>query len=133
MKVKQGVIRDAQAGFVAIMQAQMPIKLSYTVGKNLKKLDMSMADFEKLRKDLIQKYGTKDEKTGGMQVTAENMEAFNKEYDELADQEVEVDIWKLSLTKLSDAGVKLTPVQLLSIDSFIEDDTPQVPSAVPVK
>lgn len=126
MKVKQGVIRDAQAGFVAIMQAQMPIKLAWSVGRNLRKLDMSMADFEKPRMELIKKYGAKDEKTGGVQVTPENMEAFNKEYDELADKEVDVDIWKISLDKLSGAGVKLTPAQLLSIEPFIEDDAPPV-------
>ena len=113
----------------------MPIKLSYAIGRNLKKIASEMEDLEKARMDLIKKYGVADEK-GGMQVTQENMEVFNKEYIELIAQEVEIDIWKLSLSKLSDAGVKISPAQVIALEDFIDDDLPKdaeilVPPVVP--
>jgi len=129
MKVKLGTIKGAQSGFIAIMQAQMPIKLAYAVSRNLKKIASEMEDVEKVRMDLIRKYGAPDEKSGGMQVTKENMEVFEKEYGDVLANEVELDLWKLPLSKLSDAGVRLTPTQIVTMEDFIEDDLP--PDASP--
>lgn len=128
MRLKLGTIQAAQPGLIDIMKAQMPIKLSYAVSRNIKKLEPWLRDVENKRLDLVKKYGAKDEKTGIFAVTKENEDAFNKEYDEMADQEVDVDMWKLSLAKLSEVGVRLTPLQLVALEDFIEDDTAPAPT-----
>ena len=125
MKVKLGSIKPAEESFVAIMKSSMPIKLSYAVAKNLKKLAVELDDIGKAYQELLKKYGEKDEKTGQMQTKPENAEIFNKECEDLISQEVELDIWKISLSKLSDAGVKITPQQVLALENFIDDDLPK--------
>jgi hypothetical protein len=131
MKVKLSTIQAAEQGFLAILKASMPVKLSYAIGKNLKKIVSKMDDIEKSRLGLVSKYGTTNDK-GLTQVTPENMDTFNKEYGDLLTQEVELDLWKISLNKLSDAGVRLTPEQVLSLEEFIEDDTVQT-EQIPAK
>jgi len=124
MKVKLGTIQLAQSGFVTLMKSSMPIKLSYAVSKNVRKIATEAEDIEKFRQELIKKYGKEDGK-GGIQVTPENSEVFNKEYGEFMDQEIEIDLWKISLSKMAEAGVRITPEQMLSLEDFIDNDIPE--------
>jgi hypothetical protein len=130
MKVRLATIKTAQQGFAAIAQAALPIKVSYAVMKNLKKLVSELEDMEKVRVDLVKKYGVDDGK-GIFNVTKENIDTFEKEYAEFLAQEVELDIWKIPFSKISESTVKLTPQQMLELEDFIEDDAPKVSPVVP--
>lgn len=126
MKVRLAVIynQEAQTGFSAITKAAMPVKLSYAVAKNLKKFESKLDDIEKKRLDLVNKYGKADDK-GGIQVTPENMEVFNKDFSDYLLQEVELDMWQISMSQLIAANVQLTPRQIVAMEDFIVDDSPK--------
>jgi hypothetical protein len=127
MKMKLSTIEAAREGLNVVLKFSMPVKLSYAVSKNLKKIVSELEGIEKSRLELVKKYGLTNEK-GITQVTTENMETFTKDLADVLAAEVELDLWKISLSKLAEAGVRITPEQLMTMDDFIDDDTQVEPA-----
>ena len=137
MKVRLATIfnQEAQTGFYLITKAAMPFKISYAVTKNLKKLQGKLDDIEQVRNDLVKKYGKADDKgVIGVEPGSDKDTAFRKEFGEHLMTEVELDIWKIPVSSLIAANLKLTPGQIEAMDDFLQDDTPSEPSTpeVPV-
>jgi hypothetical protein len=130
MKIKTGEIRFINEGLQEILQKELPAKPSYWLGRFLNKLSPEMETFEKARVSLVTKHAKKDdegkpmfklndkgEKTNEYDVA--DMEAFQKEFLVLAEQEFEIEFNPIKLADLGD--IKLKPIVLARLSKIIEE------------
>jgi len=121
-------LEQAVTGFNALQRIgaeKLPIKLAYTLQRNMRLLQPDVQAYDKDRVELIKtKYGTQE----GEQWTVkpENMVAFSAEIESLASVELELDLRTIPLD-----GVNMTiaPNDLYALDwMFIEaEDIPRPP------
>lgn len=129
MKFKAGELKVIGEGLSEILEKELPVKPSYWLSRIAIKLDSELKAFEGARVKLVIKHAKKDEKgnpivlkdksgkpTRNYDVT--DMDAFNKEYDELAEQEIEININPIKLDALGDINLK--PVILAKLEKIIE-------------
>ena len=110
MKMKLGEIRGKLEGLLKITGKTFPAKVSYAIAKNSKLLEMEYKDLEEQRMKICESYADKDE--DGKAVTQEkdgNMvyvfsgkaqEQLNKEYAELLEEKIEIDIHTIDAAEL---------------------------------
>ena len=111
-------VKNAETALNKVLSSQLDIKTSYNLGKIVKKLNEELTNLESIRIKLVGKYGTVNEK-GEKNVEKDNLKEFYREYGEALKIEVEFDINKISIDKLSD--IKLTPIEVSSLISIIEE------------
>ena len=123
MEFELGQLRGVVTALSTVMgNTDIPIKPSYWIAKIYKKLNGEFEDFEKIRIKLVEKHSAKD-KDGKPVVDPEtnkyeipDMEAFEKEFKEIAKEKVTVDIDKIAIDDLGDA--KIQPQVLLFLDEI---------------
>lgn len=71
-------------------------KLGYAIARNLRKLNDAGKEYFEKRDELIQKYGKPSGNNGNYTFTEKNAKAFNKELEEYATIEHEVDVMTVS-------------------------------------
>ncbi len=115
--------------FNKFIYADLPIVLSFNIAKILKKLGNEEMAYNTARKKLCEKYGEYDENgkvkfdDAGILVVREDMiDEYKMEFAELMSVDVKVDCERIPLSVLNDAGIKLSPVELLAIEEFIKSD-----------
>lgn len=70
-------------------------------------------NYQKIKTDMLKKYGKEDEKTKLMIIKDENQYAFQEEWDELMNKDIEIDIEKISKNQLG--KITLKPGVLLDL------------------
>ena len=124
MILQLGEIRTMIDALPILMAEKLPIKVSYWLKRALVDLSKEFAPFEESRQDLIKKYAEKDE-AGELivedgQYVIPDMEAFNREYAELAEQEIEIKYEPLGIDQFEDA--KISGVDLMKLGRLIKDE-----------
>ena len=106
---------------------QLPIKVSYAIAKNISKIEKELEIYNKERQKLIDKYCLKDEEgnlideNNQFKIADGNLEAWNKDMNELLDIEIDINIHKFSKDDLINSNCKITPAELMLIDYMIEE------------
>ena len=129
MKIKAGEIRFIHEGLKEILQIELPVKPAYWLARFLTKLNQETESFEKARLNLAIKHAKKDKEgkalykkdKDGKQLNeydVPDIEAFNKEFLLLAEEEFEIDFKPIKLDDLGD--IKLKPVILAKLEKIIE-------------
>ncbi len=132
-KVKLEQLSKAQNVLARLFNSRYSdIKLSYSASKMAKKINPIFDEMNKRRMELIDKYAKKDEKTNkpiiitdvssGQPITkydlGENEEVFNKEYEAILTEEVELDIWGFTPGHI--AAINATPNEINLIEPFLK-------------
>lgn len=102
MNMKLGEIRGNLQGLLNIAGKRFPAKVCYAISKNAKKLEKEYKELEEQRVKICESYADKDEdgkiitqeKDGNTMYvfSDENEKLCNKEYMELLEEEVDIDI-----------------------------------------
>ena len=106
---------------------QLPIKVSYAIAKNISKIEKELEIYNKERQNLIDKYCLKDEEgnlideNNQFKIADGNLEAWNKDMNELLDIEIDINIHKFSKDDLFNSNCNITPAELMLIDYMIEE------------
>jgi len=132
VKLTNGDIFGAQEPLRKLIGERLPVKVSYSLAKLVKKLDEQFKVIEEVRMGLIKKYGETDDK-GQISVKpeGENFPKFVEEFNELMTQEVEVVIEKVKLPekgtivcdnckKILEKPFEIEATTLIALDKFIE-------------
>jgi len=129
MKIKAGDLRNIGSGLIEILQIELPVKPSYWLARIGNKINSEQKVFETARMNLIKKHAKKD-KDGKPLVIKDrdgkptnnfdvpDIEAFNKDFEELTEQEIEINIDPIKLEALG--NIKIKPVILAKLEKIIE-------------
>lgn len=101
--------------------------VAFRIGKNIKAIESEVKVFDDVRTKLLEEFANKDENgnpiidkdTNQYDVPADKLEALEKKIKKLQNEEVKVDIKKLSLDDVEKAD--LSPRELMSIEYMLED------------
>lgn len=118
MEITIGELREAQGALVKILITEQPFKLAYRLKKIVGKLEVELKEIEAVRVKMVEKYG-KVQSDGGLKVTDENLETFNKEMKEINETQTSLDIQPIPLELLE--GVRLSPLEVMRLEKFIEE------------
>ncbi|MGU8655284.1 hypothetical protein ACV3RG_16405 [Clostridium perfringens] len=108
-----------------ISNKKLPVKVSYSIGKNISKVERELKHYNKERQKIIVEYCLKEDDgtlkitDGNYDIDPERLEDFNKEINELQEIEVEMDIHKFNIELLN--GYEMSPGELICIDFMIEE------------
>lgn len=101
--------------------------VAFRIGKNIKAIEGEVKVFDDVRTKLLEESANKDENgkpiidkdTNQYDVPADKLEVLEKEIKKLQNEEVKVDIKKLSLDDVEKAD--LSPRELMSIEYMLEE------------
>ena len=130
MKITVGEIRLINEGLNEILEKELPVKPAYWLSRFMIKLDTELMAFEKARINLAIKHAKKDkdnkplfkkDKDGKKinEYDISDMNAFQKEFAQLAEEEFEIDFKPIKLEMLGD--IKLKPITLAKLEKIIEE------------
>lgn len=115
-----------------VMDKNLPITLGHKIQRNFKKLNEAFQEFEQSRSKLMEKYGERDENDNlivdkNQRVKIMDPQAFEKEFSELLDTEVEVPLDTFSFKALEDMEISgrydsITPREQAALDIMIEEE-----------
>lgn len=121
-----GELVTAEQALGKLLDSPLRASVAFRVGKLSKEVAIHMETFQKVRQELLEKYGTEveDDNAQEGQVSYEfkngTQEKFNKEIMELLEEEIEkFKVKKFKLKDIEDAG--LTARELMSIEWLISD------------
>jgi len=122
MIIQLKTLADAKLAMQHLGAEKLPAKASYSIARNLRKINPDIEEYDKKVNELIIKYGT-DEGDGNFRIKPQTpaFDAFKEELEQLQNLEVEVDIHLLKLDDLP----SITPNDLALLDFMIE--APDVP------
>jgi len=125
MKVKLLDLWSARFAFIKIFNSQFDdAKLSYILSKIAKKINSELEDIDKERLKIVEKYADKDER-GKNKITSDNRillkdnEAFNKEWLDFLETEIELDVWLIPWKAIE--IVKPIPNEMIALEKFMEE------------
>ena len=123
--LKAGLLLDLPRALAEWQGEKLPFKVAYWVNRLASKIRPEFESFNKTRMELVAKFCDKDEH--GKPVVDDNgryvfsdQAAFNKEYQELAGQEIEVNINPIVIDLDSMANVQLPPFSIEILCPFLE-------------
>jgi len=132
MKMTLNEVLENYKSLAELAGKKLPVRFSYAVSKNLKKLENEVKPVEKGRSDLIMQYCEKDEEgkpksdSKGNLIFGDNAPKFIAEYNEYLKMETEVEIHKIPFTEIErteeDRYDILSPVEMMGIGFMIEEE-----------
>ncbi|MCC3870295.1 hypothetical protein [Terrisporobacter mayombei] len=128
MKLTNRKMVENMQSLITVSQKQLPVKVSYAIAKNIRKIENEFAEYNIEREKLLGKYSLKNEE--GKVVVDENnlvkikeecIEACNKDLKELLDIEVDINIHKFKFEDLGNI-TSISAGELLAIDYMIQEE-----------
>lgn len=125
MKIKNEVLVNSVQVLRKLNAAELPIKLSYKLAKNIKNIEKELALYEEEKQKLISKHGEKDEDGKVKQnedgtINIANVPEWNNDIKELLAIEADISIEKINIDELGKSDFKITPADLGLIDYLIK-------------
>ena len=105
----------------------LPSVVASRIGKNIKAIDTEMQEYDEVRVKLLKDVALKDEngepiinkETNNYDIPQDQLQKIIQEIDNLQNEEISIDIKKVSIEDISQAG--LSPKELMSIEFMLED------------
>jgi len=130
MKFKLNEIRLATEGLSEILEKELPVKTAYWLARFLDKVNSENASMEKARINLVKKHAKKDKDSNPMfildkdgkntnQYDIPDINAFQDEFIELTNEEVDIEFKPIKLEQLGDINLK--PIVFVQLGKLIEE------------
>ena len=116
MKLKNEVFNNVKFNETInkLNETDLPAKLAYKIFNLSKELTTRIEGYNKVREDLLKKYGTFNEEKEQYTFDGENAKKFNNQFKELLEEEFDVEFEPQELPD----NVTLTPSQIASVESL---------------
>ena len=101
-------------------EQKLPIKISFYLQKNKNELLQLAQDIEQSKFEIAKNYGILNEEGTQYTIPPENIEAAQKELDDLFDLEQDVQIYTININNLSD-DLTITTAQMEAMMFMIEE------------
>lgn len=116
-KIKLRELRDITTSLVKLVTMDLPAKISYRMTRLVKLIKGELQDLEEVRVELVKKHGIQTEQ--GI-VVKENIEEFNKDFNEILDEEIEITFIPVNLSSIGEKN--LSALDMLNLEIFIRED-----------
>ena len=121
------VLGEIVAGIEAInklLDAPLKARTAFRLGKLSKELSPHFETYEKVRQELLEKFGEKvesDDENGQVQYSFANgtAEKFQTELIAMLEEKVDVKVWKIKVTELN--GANLTARDMMALEWLIAE------------
>lgn len=122
MKLNNSFIYSSEKSIANAFKSttNLPARINFVIQKNLDELSLLAYDIEKIRKNIIEKYGNINEEDNSYNIPKENIHLAQKELDDLLEVEQDVNIRFIKASWLD--GFDLTMEQMASIMFMIEEE-----------
>lgn len=132
MKIKLKEVAGYLSGLMKLSETRLPAKVSYAVMKNQKALEMEYKDLDQQRVKLCETYAEQDEngeyitRDGIYVFSDENRELFSKEYNDVLEEEIEVNIRLIAVEELdkcdeSERYDTITPKDFMTLEFMLKE------------
>jgi len=111
------VVLSSVEALKELSNKDLSINISVKLVKIIKELNEVLEVYDTKRNELYIKYGEEIE-NGSMKILDENLETFNKEFDVLKEEEIDIEFEQINVSNLSDINMKTST--LMSLDWLIE-------------
>ena len=128
MKVKSGIIVNGLQTILNLSEKSMPIKLTAKLLRLADDLTKENNFIEKQRRDIIEKYGDKDENgeliitNGNVTFSNENLLKAQEDLNELSNLEVDIIDREITENELENANLELTMNQFAILRNFLHSE-----------
>jgi hypothetical protein len=112
MKFALGEIRGMKDPLTSLIDKEIPIKAAWKLNRLIKAFDKELGEIEEFRVNLVQKLGVEGE-DGQVTVPDDKMEAFVTEFNELLNQDVEVEFDGIDVDVFGDISVSAKDMLVL--------------------
>ena len=119
MKISYKDLQEAEQSLLRLLQIPMEPKLAYRMTKLARQIHDTFKYINKIRIDLVHKYGEKEKDNDNISVPKEKYPQFKKEFEDFLAKETDMDIQKIPWECIELSGVKLSPIDLVILNSFI--------------
>ncbi len=125
MELTNGEIFQTSKALEELSKEKLPLKTSYQVAMLIKKLSDQLSVINKMRLNVIEKYGDKTpENKFTILPSSQNWNKFIEEMNELFMQKIDVDFEKIELPECVDEKeFIIEPTKLLLLEKFIQIHT----------
>ena len=104
---------------------ELKAKLAWQVGRMLKEAEKEIQSFNETRMQLINKYGSKDEKgelvmdeNNNCKIEPESINNFSNELNELIASEIEINAHKIRIDDIE--NINFTPSEMAQLEPFVD-------------
>lgn len=104
---------------------ELKAKLAWQVGRMLKEAEKEIQSFNETRMQLINKYGSKDEKgelvmdeNNNCKIEPESISNFSNELNELIASEIEINAHKIKIDDIE--NINFTPSEMAQLEPFVD-------------
>ena len=139
MKIKN-VIFESKQYFETIGKLhrsdQLSVMDAYRINRLVKKLNKLNEEYIELKKKIMTQFGTPSEKEGTVEISVENREEFNSEYNELINIEHDLETEKLSFPNKIEDGFSSADLNILETFfdlSGLEEKSKDEPDITPTE
>lgn len=120
MKIKLSKIAEAAQVLRKLDTMVLPIIVTFQIEKVLGRLIEESDIIEKARVALFKKYGIEDKEKKTTTIPPDKMEAAEKEFNELLEQEIKIEVWQIPISLLK--NMEIPANDLRKIKMFLIDD-----------
>lgn len=123
MKVLNGDIFGAVQAFQELLKVELPVKTSWMVAKLAAKVNSRFKHIESVRSGLVARYGVRNPENGQSEIKpdSQNWEDFVAGFNELMEQEDEIDMDKITLPEEANGKpIVVSAGTLAALEKFIE-------------
>ena len=97
-------ILSKREALTKLLEAELPVKAGFRLAKNVRLINDELIEYEKIRNDLVKKYGEEKDDTVQVKENSPEMVEFLKELEIVLDEKVDI---KIKPIKLADLGEEL--------------------------
>ena len=112
MKFALGEIRNMKDPLASLLDKEVPIKTAWKLNRLIKAFDKELGDIEDFRVSLIKKLGVEDE-SGNVQVPEDKMNEFVTEFNELLQQEIDIEFETIDVDTFGDVNLSARDLMVL--------------------
>ena len=120
MKIKMGEIQNAKPVLEKLIKFELPFATVRALGKIVRTISDELVLVNEKRVELVKKHGAEDETTKAFNVKKESLEDFYKDFSDVLNTEVELDITPISAKLLEHPNVLLSTTDFYLIEKLIQ-------------
>lgn len=127
MNIKLGLLVKSRNALIKLNNTEgLDSLTAYRILKNLNAIGKELTLYDEHQAKLVNKYCDKDKEgkpvieDGGIKVTGDNFEKYSDELNNIFNEEIDIQIKKISIESIMNAG--LSPAQLGLIEYMIESE-----------